>query len=48
MSERDGWRTTLTRLASVAVAVGIWLAPIPGGLSHEAWHLFAIFGANML
>jgi DASS family divalent anion:Na+ symporter len=26
-----------------AIALGIWLAPIPAGLSPQAWHLFAVF-----
>jgi DASS family divalent anion:Na+ symporter len=30
---------------SFAVAVGIWFAPIPAGLTSEAWHLFAVFAA---
>ena len=32
-------------MAPFALAVGIWFAPIPEGLTHEAWHLFAIFAA---
>lgn len=31
------------RIIPFAVAIGIWLAPIPAGLTPEAWHLFAIF-----
>ncbi len=34
-------------MAPVALAVGIWFAPIPEGLTHEAWHLFAIFAASI-
>jgi DASS family divalent anion:Na+ symporter len=30
------------------VAFGIWLSPIPAGLTKEAWHLFAIFAAAIL
>src|SRR5262249_57164757 len=30
---------------SVVLALGIWLAPIPAGLTSEAWHLFAVFAA---
>ncbi|MBA0084115.1 MAG: anion permease, partial [Acidobacteria bacterium Pan2503] len=26
-----------------ALAIGIWLVPIPAGLTAQAWHLFAIF-----
>ena len=35
----------LRLLAPFTLAVGIWLAPIPEGLTREAWHLFAIFAA---
>jgi divalent anion:Na+ symporter, DASS family len=35
----------LKRLAPFAIAIGIWLAPIPAGLTAPAWHLFAIFVA---
>ena len=28
-----------------ALALGIWFAPIPAGLTREAWHLFAVFAA---
>jgi DASS family divalent anion:Na+ symporter len=28
-----------------ALALGIWFAPVPPGLTHEAWHLFAVFAA---
>jgi len=38
----------LVRGISLAVALGIWFAPIPEGLTPEAWHLFAIFGATIL
>jgi len=32
-------------MAPFALAIGIWFAPIPEGLTREAWHLFAIFAA---
>jgi DASS family divalent anion:Na+ symporter len=35
----------LRTAAPVLLAVGIWLAPIPEGLTREAWRLFAIFAA---
>jgi len=38
----------LVRGIALAVAVGIWFAPVPEGLTPEAWHLFAIFGATIL
>src|SRR5215468_4140142 len=28
-----------------ALLFGIWFAPIPAGLTREAWHLFAVFAA---
>src|SRR4030095_10883666 len=28
-----------------ALVFGIWCAPIPAGLTREAWHLFAVFAA---
>jgi DASS family divalent anion:Na+ symporter len=31
-----------------ALALGIWLAPVPQGLTREAWHLFAVFAAAIL
>jgi len=27
------------------LAVGIWLTPVPGGLTPPAWHLFAVFAS---
>jgi divalent anion:Na+ symporter, DASS family len=35
----------LKRAAPFAIAIGIWFAPIPAGLTQQAWHLFAIFVA---
>jgi len=35
----------LARLATAAVALGIWFAPPPAGLGLGAWHLFAIFAS---
>lgn len=32
-------------IATLLLAIGIWFAPIPEGLTREAWHLFAIFAA---
>ena len=29
----------------VALALGVWFAPVPGGLAPAAWHLFALFAA---
>ncbi|MGZ5652225.1 MAG: anion permease, partial [Usitatibacter sp.] len=33
------------RAAPFAIAIGIWFAPIPAGLTAHAWHLFAVFVA---
>jgi divalent anion:Na+ symporter, DASS family len=38
----------LLRGVALAVALGIWFAPVPEGLTPKAWHLFAIFGAAIL
>jgi len=31
------------RALPFALAIGIWLAPVPAGLTAQAWHLFAVF-----
>ena len=33
------------RILPFALAIGIWLAPVPAGLTVPAWHLFAVFVA---
>jgi DASS family divalent anion:Na+ symporter len=33
------------RLLPFAIATGIWFAPVPAGLTAQAWHLFAVFVA---
>ncbi len=33
----------LKRALPFALAIGIWLIPVPAGLTAPAWHLFAIF-----
>ena len=35
--------STLKRAIPFVLAIGIWFAPIPPGLTAPAWHLFAIF-----
>jgi DASS family divalent anion:Na+ symporter len=35
----------LKRILPFAVAIGIWFAPVPAGLTAQAWHLFAVFVA---
>jgi DASS family divalent anion:Na+ symporter len=41
-------RVAVARLATLAVAAGLWIAPMPEGLTAPAWHLFAIFAAAIL
>jgi DASS family divalent anion:Na+ symporter len=36
---------TWKRAAPFALAIGIWLVPVPAGLTAPAWHLFAVFAA---
>jgi len=37
--------TLVKRTLPFAIALGIWFAPAPGGLTAPAWHLFAVFVA---
>src|SRR5258708_26251396 len=41
----NNFRSLLKQALSFALAFAIWFAPIPGGLTKEAWHLFALFAA---
>ena len=36
---------TVKRAAPFVVAIAIWFAPVPDGLTPQAWHLFAVFVA---
>lgn len=36
------------RIIPFAVAIGLWLVPVPAGLTPAAWHLFAIFIAAII
>jgi DASS family divalent anion:Na+ symporter len=38
-------RTLVARLAILALVLGLWLSPVPGGLVPAAWHLFALFAS---
>jgi DASS family divalent anion:Na+ symporter len=38
-------RLVAKRAAPFAIAIGIWLCPVPAGLTEEAWRLFAVFTA---
>ena len=38
-------RRLLGRVATFALALGLWFTPIPAGLTSQAWHLFAVFAA---
>lgn len=42
MSRTGLW---LRRALPFALAIGIWLVPVPAGLTAPAWHLFAVFVA---
>jgi len=42
------FRIQLKRALPFVLAFGIWLWPIPAGLTREAWHLFAIFAAAIV
>src|SRR6186713_1702577 len=44
-ADRGVNRKLLARLATVALAAGIWFCPVPEGLTPAAWHLFALFAA---
>ena len=33
------------RVLPFAILLGIWLAPVPAGLTVQAWNLFAVFVA---
>ena len=33
----------IKRALPFALALGIWFAPVPAGLTAPAWHLFAVF-----
>jgi divalent anion:Na+ symporter, DASS family len=41
----NAFRYHLKRALPFAIAIGIWFAPIPAGLTPQAWHLFAVFVA---
>src|SRR6476620_6392639 len=38
-------RPLLKRAVPFIIAIGIWFAPVPAGLTPQAWHLFAVFVA---
>src|SRR5215475_9886213 len=39
------YRKLSKQALACALLCGIWFAPIPAGLTREAWHLFAVFAA---
>jgi DASS family divalent anion:Na+ symporter len=41
-------RKLSARGVTLAVALALWYAPVPEGLTPQAWHLFAIFGSAIL
>jgi divalent anion:Na+ symporter, DASS family len=42
------FRQQLMRVIPFVLAIGIWLSPIPAGLTKESWHLFAIFASAIV
>jgi DASS family divalent anion:Na+ symporter len=38
----------IRRTLPFAVALGIWFAPVPAGLTAPAWHLFAVFASAIV
>jgi DASS family divalent anion:Na+ symporter len=41
-------RTTVARVATLALLLGLWFSPVPQGLGAPAWRLFAIFAAAIV
>ena len=41
-------KALVARAAVLALALGIWFSPVPGGLVPAAWHLFALFVAAIV
>ena len=39
---RSPW---VARIATLALALGLWFFPVPKGLTAASWHLFALFAA---
>ncbi len=40
-------RTLVARVATLALALGIWFFPVPEGLTLQAWRLFGLFGSTI-
>src|SRR5262245_13693729 len=47
MTVRKERRILLLRLATLAIATGLWFSPHPEALTAEAWHLFVIFASTI-
>src|SRR4249920_1587386 len=45
---RADFRKLGKQALACALVFGIWFAPIPAGLTREAWHLFAVFAAAIV
>ncbi len=43
MSEAPGLRRWQPAAATIALVLGLWLLPVPEGLTAASWHLFALF-----
>ena len=48
MSDAHEARPWARRAVVLALAVGLWLVPVPSGLTAEAWQLFAIFASAIV
>jgi divalent anion:Na+ symporter, DASS family len=38
----------IRRVLPFAMAIGIWFAPVPAGLTPQSWHLFAVFVSSIV
>ena len=48
VQERSVWRAVVRWAVPVAVGVALALAPVPQGLTPNAWRYFALFAAVMV
>ena len=48
MSGSTDRRALIARLATLALAAGIWFCPHPSAVATPAWHLFAIFASAIV
>ena len=48
MGDTADRRTLVARLATLALAAGLWFSPHPAALTTPAWHLFALFASAIV